>query len=306
MRTGAESNSRQGMATLTHRARTVLLSATVAAVASLAISPTAIASWESARSVDNPGSTTQTVGATGNYAGLADGGGTSTAFFEQNVGGGNGYLAIGRAPSDAAWSAPRGVSTSSSATATQPISAGADASGDAVGLSVQNAGGVPGIFASSWPVAGQAPSAYSKLMSTTPAQGGLTDPEVAFDSSGNGYAVAGEGQGGTTTTDEPILISAYVNGKWSTPTPIIVKTPGSTATCTNSAIATKGEVCGQEPRMAVSPDGSIVVVFLETVSQIPMVSNQEELFAVTAPSHAALEQGGSGFTDIHQISANPV
>ena len=272
--------------------------------AGLIFAGTASAAWETAGTVDNHAST---AGATGSYVGLAAGGnGESTAYFEQTVGTTNGYYAIRRGPSDAAWGSPSAVTfPASSVSATLPISAGADAAGNAIGLGVQNAGGVSGIFDSTWPASGS-PSPFAALMSTTPAQGGLTDPAIAFDSSGNGYAVAGEGQG--ASADEPILLSTYRGGAWSTPAPVVVQSPPSGSTpCTNSAITSvkgtpAGEICGQEPRLAVSPDGTVVIAYLVTVpGAIPNTSN-EEVFAVRAPKGAVAATGAGAFTAINQVT----
>src|SRR5947209_2686878 len=78
-----------------------------------------------------------------------------------------------------------------------------------------------------------APGNYSLLMSTLPVAGGVTDPQVAFDRAGTGYAVAGVGQG--ASNDEPIRISTYSpsTGAWTKAAPIStqVSSAAGTGTC---------------------------------------------------------------------------
>ncbi|HUZ29735.1 MAG TPA: IPT/TIG domain-containing protein, partial [Solirubrobacteraceae bacterium] len=276
------------------------VSATVGIATCLVASAPASATsaWEAAKQVDNQATA---AGAVGSYIGLADGGnGLSTAFFEQTVGGNLGYYAIRRGASDSAWGAPAAISTPSTASGTSPITAAADAGGNALGLSVQNQGGVGGIFASPWLASASAPGAYGLIMSSSPAQGGLSDPAVAFDSSGRGYAVAGAGQG-NANGDEPILLSVYTpSGGWSTAAPIAQNS--SATSCTTK------QICGQEPRLAVSPDGTVVIAYLSAMpSPIPGGPSTYQLNAVRAPVGAAAGSGGANsFTAPQPISSNPV
>lgn len=263
-------------------------------IVSLIAAASAGAAWEPAKPIDNQGTTGHAAGNTGNYAGLADGaGGSATAFFEQTVGGTNGLFANRRGAQDAAWATPSSAGFSGgSVFADLPISAAADASGNAFGAAVQEVNAVPGVFTASWPAGATAPSAYSQLMSTSTGQGGVTDPQVGFDRSGNGYVVAGVGQG--SSSDEPILLSNYsaATGTWSKPAPITDQA-GAT-TCSS------GEICGQEPRMAVSPDGAMVVAYLVTVPGAFPGTTQEELFAARAPAGAVA--GAGAFAPPQQIS----
>jgi hypothetical protein len=289
---------------------------TVATLAALALFATAAAraAWEPATTVSNQGSTTRSVGPTGDYTAIADGSGNgeSTVFFEQTVDGSNGYYAIRRGGSAAGWSTPSATSfppgTQFAVLSAAPIDAAADSQGNALAATMAIDSGLGSIFTAGWTASASSPSAFSELMKGSSSEQ-FTDPQIAFDGSGNAYAIAGVGQG--SSSDEPIMISTLKAGAttWSTPSPIIVKNPGSVTTCTNSSITTTGEVCGEEPRFAVSPDGSVVVAFLETSSQIPMVSTQEQLYAAIAPAGAVLADGNTGgnaFTSIAKISGNPV
>lgn len=279
------------------------LAGTLVAVAVwLLTASTASAAWEAGREVDYQGAG---AGAVGNYLGVTDGAnGLSSAFFEQAVGSANRFYAIRRGAGASAWGTLAAIAfPSPSPGLDTPVSAAADASGNALGLTEQISGGVPAVYGSPWPASEAAPGAYATTMSTPVAQGGVTDPQVAFDGSGNGYAVAGEGQG--ASADEPILLSLYSPSAqaWSKPAPITVRIP-TAADCTNSEITTKGEICGQEPKLAVSPDGAVVVVYLVSVPGTLPSSTQEELFGVRAAAGAVAGSGGAAaFDSAQQISS---
>lgn len=282
----------------------------VAGLAGALWTSAAAAAWEPAQNVDNQSTDGKTVGDVGYYVGLADGGnGTSTAYFSQTVGSGGGFYAIRRAATPGAWGSPASASFPSSIVfINQPLAAAADANGDSIAAAQQNAGGVPGVYAGSWPSSVAGPGGLSLLMSTKTPAGGVTDPSVAFDSSGNGYAVAGERQG--ATTDEPILISTYSpsSGTWSTAAPIKVQVPGN-SNCANGPGGTpKGEICGQQPRLAVSPDGTVTVAYLQsTAPTIPVTPATYKLYAVRAPAGGVAGSGGANsFVTEHLISANGI
>ena len=136
---------------------------------------TASAAWEPAKQVDNQGAS---AGTTWNYPAIADGAnGLSTAYFTQttssNGTSSNSGFALRRGGSDSGWGAPQALGFPSGQTvgAQNPLSAAADAQGNALALSEQIAGGVPGVDASSWPAGAGAPGNYSLLMSTLPAAG---------------------------------------------------------------------------------------------------------------------------------------
>ena len=280
--------------------RTILTLAITGAI-SLVSAGAATAAWEAAQVVDNQGGGP---GATSSYVGLADGGdGTATAFFEQTVNGTPGYYAIRRGPTDPKWGAPQTMKFTngpSPITAGLPIEAAADSSGDALGLTAQQ----EQIWATSWPNSAGSPSSYSMLFSD-PMQNDLSDAEVAFDGYGNGYAVSGQPPDGPTQ-DQVIYLATYTpSGGWTTPEPIVANGQASATTCPTAAGATPaGIICAEEPRLAVSPDGSVVVVFLQGCanSSIPNTTGCQ-LFAVRAPSGAAIKSGGSqAFGEWSQIN----
>ena len=280
--------------------RTILTVSVVGAI-SLLTAGGAAAAWEGAQVVDNNGGT---AGATGDYVGLADGAnGTATAFFEQTVAGTPGYYAIRRGASDPAWSATQGQSFTNNPNAITPdlpIEAAADRGGDALALTSQQ----EEIWASSWPAGASSPGSYSMLFND-PQQSDLTDAEVAFDGYGNGYAVSGQPPNGPTQ-DQVIYLSTYTpSGGWTTPQPIVANGQTSATTCPTAAGATPaGLVCGEEPRLAVSPDGTVVIVFLQGCANGSLPNTTDcRLFAVRAPSGAAITKGGtSAFNEWAQIS----
>jgi hypothetical protein len=260
------------------------------------------AAWEPAKQVDNQQAS---AGTSFNYAAIADGAnGGSTAFFTQTVNGKGGYYAIRRGASDAAWGTPFAMAFPNGAavSAGEPLAAAADASGNVISATTQIVSGVPAVFANSWPAGASAPGGYSVAMSTGPANQGVTDPEVAFDSAGNGYAVSGVGRG--ASSDEPLLISTYTPATrtWSSGLPMRVQVnPANPASSTCPGGTPANVICGQEPRLAVSPDGTVVVVYLKTLSgQIPNTT-QEQLFATRAlPGAVAGSGGASSF--INEVS----
>lgn len=269
-------------------------------VTSLLLAGTANAAWEPAKNIGNQPSEAKPVGSVGWYVGLADGGnGVSTAFFDQTVGS-NGYYAVRRGATDGAWGAPAPTAMSlpngAAPFPNQPLSAAADANGNAIAGTFQTS--PSGVFTASWPASAASPGSYSLLM-----PGSVTDPEVAFDSSGHGYAVAGEGQG--ASTNAPILISTYSpsTDSWSRPAAISVQFPQS-SNCPNPP---PSGVSGQEPRLAVSPDGTVVVAYLRAVPGTVSNSTSYQVCAVRAPAGAVAGSGGAGsFITEHQISTNPV
>ena len=261
------------------------------------------AAWEPAKQVDNQGST---AGTTFNYAAIADGAnGESTAYFSQSVGSTSGYYAIRRGASDPAWSSPAatGFPIGQSVSGGDPLSAAADSHGNAVSATTEIVNGVPAVFASTWPGAAASPGSYALTLNSGPAHGGVTDPQVAFDAAGNGYAVAGVGEG--ATADQPILLATYspASGTWSAQAPLQVQVSPASSTCPGGSPA--NAVCGQEPRLAVSPDGSVVVVYLKTVAGPIPSTTQEVLFATRAgPGAVAGSGGASSFIKEVQITAS--
>jgi hypothetical protein len=286
--------------------RTALGLLTALGVLSLG-SGVAQAAWETAKPVDNQGSS---AGATGSYVGLAEGSnGIATAFFSQVVNGKTGYYAVRRGASAAAWSAPA-QSALSGAGSGNPIVAAADGAGNALSATAQ--GGA--IFASIWPVSVAGPSDYSSLL-TDSNNSGLSDPALAFDSRGNGYAVAGQQIDNSSFGDAPIWLATYSpkTQSWSPAAPVSVAGMTTATTCDDTgSLATKpappaGTICGEEPRLAVSPDGTVVIVFLEGCSSatVPGTTNCS-LWAVRAPRGAVASSGAGAFVDYQQISGNPV
>jgi len=253
--------------------RLLRLCAASAAVALLA-SAGARAAWEPAKVVDNQGAG---AGSTGDYLALADApGGAASAFFEQTVGSGVGYFAIRRGARDSAWGAPQADAFPAGMTVFGglPLAAAAGGSGDALGVTVQQ----NEIWESGWPAGAGAPSPWAPVLADARAPD-LSDPQVAFDAAGNGYVVSGQPQG-SSFGDQPIWLSVYspASGTWSAAAPISDRS-GATSCAT-------GRICGQEPRLAVSPDGTVVVVYLKNCAgQVPM-STQCQLFAARAPAGA--------------------
>ncbi len=285
---------------LKNLARTAL-ALVVAGAGSLAAAGGASAAWEKAQVVDNQG---PAAGATGKYVGLADGGnGTATAFFEQTVNGAAGYYAIRRGATDAAWAAPQTTPFANGPTPLTPdlpIEAAADSNGNALGLTAQQ----EQIWATAWPSGAAIPGSYSMLFSD-PMQNDLSDAQVAFDGYGHGYAVSGQPPNGPTQ-DQVIYLSTYTpSGGWTTPAPIVATGQASATTCPDAAGATPaGIVCGEEPRLAVSTDGAVVIAFLQgcSNSNLPNTTNCQ-LFAVRAPAGAVIGSAGAqGFNEWAHIN----
>jgi hypothetical protein len=271
----------------------------ITALASTLGANAASAAWEPAKNIGNQPSEGKSVGSVGWYVGLADGGnGISTAFFDQNVSS-NGYYAARRGATDGSWGAPAPTAMSlpngAAPFLNQPLSAAADANGNAIAGTFQTS--PSGVFTASWPASAASSGSYSLLM-----PGSVTDPAVAFDNAGHGYAVAGAGQG---TSNAPILISTYSpsSDSWSSPAAISVQFPRS-SNCPNPP---PSGISGQEPRLAVSPDGTVVVAYLRAVPGAVPNSTTYQVCAVRAPAGAVAGSGGAGsFITEHQISTNPV
>ena len=246
------------------------------------------AQWSAGQEVDNQGTG---AGAAGNYLAVADGGnGLSTAWFTQPTGCPNScrtaYWAIRRGASATSWSAPTSDALTQ-ASASSPVVAAADSSGNALGVTTENAR----MFGASWPAGASSPTAYTQIAAdaTNPS---LNDPAVAFDAHGRGYAVIGQPQS-SSLGNEPIWLSTYDVGadRWSAGAPIAAGA-SSTYNCTGTHhVTVSGAICGMEPRLAVASDGTVVIAFLvQTPGQLPTSPPIYQVWAARRPS------GASAFT----------
>jgi hypothetical protein len=252
------------------------------------------AGWEPGEEVDvQGGGSSATSDSVWDYLAVADGAnGLTSAFFEQTVSGHVGYYAIRRGASDAAWSSPLtiGFPSGVSPQPNLPLSAAADSQGNAIDVTPQTgAGGREEVLGSAWSASAAAPSPYQVALSD-PANS-LTNPSVAFDGAGNGYAVAGQSQ--DSPSDGPIWLSTYspASATWTAAGAI---TAGN-MTCSG----VKGVICGREPRLAVSPDGTLVVAYLACTARCSTFP-QTALFAVRRAA------GEGSFSGPFRISANSV
>ena len=250
-----------------------------------ASAPNATAQWSAGQEVDNQGTGT---GATGNYLAVVDGGnGLSTAWFTQQTGCPNScrtaYWAIRRGASATSWSAPTSDALTQ-ASASSPVVAAADSSGNALGVTTDNAK----MFGAAWPAGASSPTAYTQIAadSTNPS---LNDPAVAFDAHGRGYAVIGQPQS-SSLGNEPIWLSTYhvATDSWSAGAPIAAST-SSRYNCTGTHhVTVSGAICGMEPRLAIAPDGTVVIAFLvQTPGQLGTSPPTYQVWAARRPAGAA-------------------
>ena len=271
----------------------------LALTVSLLAAGSALAGWENGAAVDNQGEGTSS-GSVGNFVAVADGGnGLASGYFEQTIGGAKAYYGIRRSASDAAWGTPQPIGFPPSVTTvsdTVPMAAAADGGGNALNTLVQ--GGQ--ILASSWPASITTPANYQLILQDSNAPN-LSDPAVTFDNAGNGYAVAGQPQT-SGFADQPIWLSTYSPSTgWSSQAPVSVGPPPAKTSCTTSSTL----ICGREPRLAVSPDGTVVITYLKNVASPIPGQNVSVLFAVRAPAGAVLGPGGATkFVSQEQISGS--
>jgi hypothetical protein len=259
----------------TSRRRAITTVLAASALAALWAPAGALAAWEPAQEIDVPPSGETLPGASLNdviapFDDVAVGAnGLTTAQFWQKQPGGssNGNTYMARRPAAAGWGSPQSIAlpAQKGPGANMPTRVSADPAGDAASVFVNP--DLSGVLGSTWPAPQPAPGGAQGICAGSfcgPLAGSGFAPQIAMDAAGNAYAVAGTGTAavppspgslspGAAPTDGTIYLATYTaaKGTWSAFAPLQLTGTPSTA-------------AGRAPRIAVGPDGTVVVAYLRT------------------------------------------